>query len=159
MSSRRLATVLLSAFLAVLWSALVACGEGAKGTPAAAARAVTHAESQDSLMQDSLMVDWADGGCDEVRELPDLAELTTEVVTRRLGEPMQQESFRMGERPDEFHIALQNTYPLNERDNADVEVMEWTWETGDCRLTVWFHQVEASWQSLSNLRWHRDTEF
>ncbi len=134
--------------------ALIACGRESSGTAKAAARAETPAESQDSLM-----LDWADSGCDELQELPDLAGLSTELVTQRLGQPEQRESFRIGERPDEFRIGLQNTYPLTEPENANVEVMEWTWENGDCKLTIWFHQVDQSWQSLNNLRWHRDMEF
>lgn len=109
--------------------------------------------------QDTTRTDWARGGCESPDSLPDLNGLTPDALTERFGPPTQRESFALGDRPDEFRIRLQNTYPLTDSGNATVEIQEWTWERDPCRLTVWFHRVDGAWQVLENLRWHRDAEF
>lgn len=72
---------------------------------------------------------------------------------------MGQESLRLEERVAEFHIALQNTYPMTEPQNARVQIQELTWVNADCRLTLWFHLRDGAWQAFENLRWPRDAEF
>jgi len=109
--------------------------------------------------EETAKFDWSGGSCDTVSRLPKLLELGVVELDRRLGPPERKESFRLGERQHEFHIALQNTYPLTVPENANLVLQEWSWSQGDCRLTVWLHRVEGAWRSFENLRWHRATEF
>jgi len=76
-----------------------------------------------------------------------------------LGEPAKKDSFKLGERQDEFRIELQNTYPLTNPENRDVQVREWTWEEKDCNLTLWFHQVDEGWVVFETMKWNDGTEF
>jgi len=104
-------------------------------------------------------LDWAKGPCEGVDRIPALNGLTAEEVTARLGPSGTQQSFLMGERQDEFHIVLQNTYPLSKPANHKVAIREWTWTQGSCRLTVWFHKVKDVWKSFENSRYSSKAEF
>jgi hypothetical protein len=95
----------------------------------------------------------------DVNSLPDVHSLTQEQARVRLGPPTIKESFRMEERQDEFHIELENTYPLTDPRNRTVPIDEWTWFSGDCRFTIWFHQTNGVWHALDNAIWHKNTAF
>jgi hypothetical protein len=80
-------------------------------------------------------------------------------VAEMLGAPERKETFRLGDRPDEFHITLQNHYPLTNAANRGVEIQEWTWTEGKCRLTLWLHRKGGDWVALENIRYATDAEF
>ena len=81
-------------------------------------------------------------------------------VVRQLGEPERVAKFRMDEAgPSEFRIALQNTYPLTNPDNAAVLIEEVTWQDGDYWITLWLHRVSDAWVVLDSCRWHKDVRF
>lgn len=109
--------------------------------------------------EEAARFDWSGDSCDTVSRLPKLLGLGVAELERRVGPPDHKESFRLGERQHEFHIALQNTYPLTIPENANLELQEWSWSGGDCRLTVWLHRVQGAWRSFDNVRWHWATEF
>jgi hypothetical protein len=102
---------------------------------------------------------WTLPRCDQVGPLPNLKDLEMSEAHSRFGVPTSQESFQLGERRDEFHITLQNTYPLSDPKNASVQVREQTWAHGDCRLTLWFHLADGAWRSFEVLRWPAGAEF
>jgi len=104
--------------------------------------------------EEAARFDWSGGSCDTVNRLPELLGLGVAELVKRLGPPEHKELFRLSERQDEFHIELQNTYPLTVPENANLELQEWSWSQGDCRLTVWLHRVEGAWRSFDNVRWH-----
>ena len=103
--------------------------------------------------------DWAAGDCTDVTRLSGLDGQSDTELDRMFGAPARKETFRLGEKPDEFHVSLQNHYPLSVAGNAKVQVQEWTWENGKCRLTVWLHKPAANWVVLENLRYPSDAEF
>lgn len=104
-------------------------------------------------------IGWSLPSCDRAGPLPNLVGLELARAKSRFGTPMSHESFRLEERLDEFHIALRNTYPMADPKNANVRLQELTWANGECRLTVWFHLRDSSWQSFENLRWPQGAEF
>jgi hypothetical protein len=103
--------------------------------------------------------DWAASDCTDVTKLTGLDGQTDAALGEMLGAPSRKDTFLLGERQDEFHVALQNHYPLTVAANAAVQLQEWTWEKGACRLTVWLHKPAASWVALENLRYPADAEF
>lgn len=103
--------------------------------------------------------DWASGKCDSTSRMAGLDGLSQAQLAALLGEPKRKETFRLGDRKGEFGITLQNHYPLSKAANAKVQLQEWTWETGKCKLTVWLHKPAADWASLENLRYPADAEF
>ena len=104
-------------------------------------------------------MDWATGKCDGITRVEGLNGQTDARITEALGEPERKEIFRLGERPDEFHISLQNHYPLKNTLNLNVEVQEWTWTKGPCRLTVWLHRKNGNWTGFENIRYPTAAEF
>jgi hypothetical protein len=107
----------------------------------------------------SMAKDWASEGCEGVTKVSGLDGQSAERIAKLLGEPERKETFRLGERPDEFHVMLQNHYPLTKTANAMVEIQEWTWSKGDCRLTLWLHKKGTDWVGLENVRYPADAEF
>jgi hypothetical protein len=89
--------------------------------------------------------------------MSELHGLTAAKLVEKLGEPASKESFRVGERQDEFHVQIQNTYRLPEA--AQVVVQEWTWLDGTCMLTVWLHDTPEGWAAFASLRWPKGAEF
>lgn len=143
-------------------------GAGGNGENAAPVAALARApQTQNKLTdrsgsadpEETARFDWSGGSCDTVSRLPGFPELGVAELERRLGPPERKESFRLEERQHEFHIALQNTYPLTVPENANLELQEWSWSQGDCRLTVWLHRIEGEWRSFEHLRWHWATDF
>ena len=102
---------------------------------------------------------WSDSGCTDVRQVPQILGREPDALEKEIGPPARKDQFKVGERPDEFRIELQNTYPLTVVANRSVEVREWTWDRGQCHLTVWFHSVEGSWRCLNATIWPEGVEF
>jgi hypothetical protein len=102
---------------------------------------------------------WANGPCTSIDRVGELIGLTTAEIETILGRPERKEEFLLGDRPDEFHIVLQNTYPLTKAQNAKVKIEEWTWTSGPCRLTVWFHHERETWKSFESSRYSSTAEF
>ena len=103
--------------------------------------------------------DWAKGPCTKVEPVPSLNGLSLKEAEETLGPAGRKDSFLMGERQDELHVALQNTYPLSKPENAKVPLQELTWTQGGCRLTMWFHKVKDTWKSFENVRSSSSAEF
>jgi hypothetical protein len=89
----------------------------------------------------------------------DLRGLTQDLVRARFGSPSQEESFRVEERQGEFYGPIANTYPTTDPQNRNVPLEQWTWRSGDCFLTVWFHRREGVWSVLDDFYWHKDAAF
>ena len=102
---------------------------------------------------------WAERECTTSSSFPALVGRTAPELHEALGPPSRSEGFSLAERDDEFHIALQNTYPLSNPANASVRLEEQSWEHDNCRLTVWLHQVHGVWRALEVLRWPADADF
>ncbi|HLC28302.1 MAG TPA: hypothetical protein VJL07_02530 [Dehalococcoidia bacterium] len=102
---------------------------------------------------------WDPSSCEVLEKVPRFLDKTATEVSSELGEPAKKDSFKLGERQDEFRIELQNTYPLTNPENRDVQVREWTWEEKDCNLTLWFHQVDEGWVVFETMKWNDGTEF
>jgi len=88
-----------------------------------------------------------------------LGGLTHDQVRARFGTPGQRESFRVEERQGEFYGPIANTYPTTDPKNRNVPLEEWTWRSGDCVLSVWFHHPHGTWQVLDDFYWHKDATF
>jgi len=80
-------------------------------------------------------------------------------VEERYGAPVSRESFRAEERQGEFYNPIESAYPSVEAKNRDVPLEEWTWKSGDCFLTVWFHRPSGDWRVLDDIYWHKDLDF
>ena len=89
----------------------------------------------------------------------ELRVLTQDQVRARFGAPSQQESFRVEERQGEFYGPIANTYPTTDPKNRSVPLEQWTWRSGDCFLTVWFHRPQGVWHALDDFYWHKDAAF
>lgn len=77
--------------------------------------------------------------------------LTQEQVQKRFGPPTERETFRVEERGGEFYATVQSAYPTMDRKNWDVPIQEWTWTSGECILTVWFHRPGGEWIALDDI--------
>ena len=84
---------------------------------------------------------------------------TPEQVEARFGAPVTRESFRAIERQGEFYAALENLYPSIDPKNHDVPLQEWTWKSGACTLTVWFHSPAGTWVVIDDVYWHEQIDF
>jgi hypothetical protein len=102
---------------------------------------------------------WQPGECGAVASIRAYDGASEEQVRAALPQPLTTDEFRLGQRPDEFHVELQNYYPLSQPDNANILIHEWGWARGDCRLTLWFHDVDGVWKVVSGLEWNRQMEF
>ena len=111
--------------------------------------------SDNHLSQDA----WAKKPCTRPETLPDLSGRSEADVEKLLGTPDQKDAFLMEERTDEFHITLQNTYPLTKAANKQVAIREMTWKRDACKLTVWLHQAETGWRVFENSRYSATAEF
>lgn len=69
----------------------------------------------------------------------------------RFGQPSQRETFRVEERGGEFYATVHSAYPTTDRNNRDVPIQEWTWMSGECILTVWFHRPAGVWIALDDI--------
>jgi hypothetical protein len=151
------------AALAVLSLALALAGPGVAWEPAGAATVQLRNDDRSALdnqgRRSKMAADWASGPCDGVTRVDGLVGRTDAQIVETLGEPERRETFRLGERPDEFHISLQNFYPLSEPANAKVQVQELTWTKGKCRLTVWLHNKGGNWVGLDSIRYSTEAEF
>ena len=129
----------------------------AESTPTRAADEAPAARPPPAQRADT--IEWAYEPCDAPDEVPHFDGMTETEVTRLLGPPTHKDAFNMRDRPDEFHVELQNVYPLSNPANANVEIRESTWHAGECRLTVWFHRADGEWTALQNVRWDRNTDY
>jgi hypothetical protein len=96
---------------------------------------------------------------DPVSKLPAYHGQSRTQVVAKLGEPQRDEKFRMSNASGEFRIELQNTYPLNNPANANVEIEEMTWRDGDFWITLWLHQANGQWVVLDSCRWDKNVAF
>lgn len=122
----------------------------------ASTKAVNNMNSADNTLAND---GWAKKPCTRPEALPGLAGRSEGEVEKLLGAPDQKHAFLMGERTDEFHITLQNTYPLTKAANRQVAVREMTWKRGACKLTVWLHEADKTWRVFENSRYSATAEF
>ena len=87
-----------------------------------------------------------------------LAGTPRERVGARFGPPAERESHRADDVGGEFYVAIEQTYPSSDPKN-DVPIEEWTWRSGDCRLTVWFHKPKGTWEVLDDVFYDYRTQF
>jgi len=80
-------------------------------------------------------------------------------VEARFGPPTTREQFRAEERQGEFYSGIETVYPSTDPKNRDVPLEEWTWRSGDCTLTVWFHQQGGAWRVIDDVYWHKSIDF
>ena len=80
-------------------------------------------------------------------------------VEARFGPPATREPFRAQDRQGELYSGIENVYPSTDPKNWNVLLEEWTWRSGDCTLTVWFHRQEEVWRALDDVYWHRSIDF
>lgn len=102
--------------------------------------------------------DWS-ADCHGVSKVAGLNGKSERLLLEELGEPDSREHFKLGERVDEFHIELQNHFPLTKPGNSAREVREWTWAAGGCRLTVWLAQGAEGWAAFENSRYSDKIRF
>jgi hypothetical protein len=154
-------------FLALwLGVALTACDRTAAVPPPsqkAASTSRSEPSDQESRMKTTdskpAKMEWASGPCTGVDQLPKLNGLAIKEIETLLGPAGRKETFLLGERQDELHVAIQNTYPLSKPENAKVSIQEMTWTQGPCKLTVWFHKVKGTWKTFENVRYSATAEF
>ena len=89
----------------------------------------------------------------------ELKGLPQERVLERFGPPAKRETYRAGDRGGEFYVAIEVTYPPKVPANRDVPIEEWTWTSGECILTVWFHRVSGAWLVLHDIYRDKDVAF
>ncbi len=116
-------------------------------------------EQESRNMKETKRKTWAKSPCTGIVHLPELDRLTPAELEAQLGAPRNKESFPRGERQDEFHVLLENFYPLKKAGNRDVPLQEWTWTEKDCQLTVWLHEVSGRWISFVNSRYSASADF
>jgi hypothetical protein len=89
----------------------------------------------------------------------DLAGWSQERVSDRYGPPAERVSYKAGDRGGEFYAGLENLYPSKVPGNRDIPIEEWSWESGDCILTAWFHRVNGVWTSFDDVYRNKDVAF
>jgi hypothetical protein len=80
-------------------------------------------------------------------------------VLERFGPPKERESYRAGDRGGEFYVAIESAYPSKVSANRDVPIEEWTWTSGECILTVWFHRPSGEWVALDDIYRNEEVAF
>lgn len=144
--------------LAVLLTAacLVSCAE--EGA-AQSARRNRKQESSEMKQDKGGKKSWAESPCTGIKRLAEYDGLTERDLEAKLGAPRAKESYLREERQDEFHVVLENVYPLKKAENRKVPLQEWTWREKDCQLTVWLHQEGGVWKSFLNSRYSATADF
>jgi hypothetical protein len=84
---------------------------------------------------------------------------TPEGLESRFGPPSTREPFRAIERQGEFYAPIENLYPSTDPKNHDVPIEEYTWKSGPCTLTVWFHRPRGEWRAIDDVYWHEQIDF
>lgn len=82
-----------------------------------------------------------------------------EQIEARFGPPAEKKNYRAGDVGGEFYLAIEHTYPATDPKNENVPIEEWTYASGDCRLTVWFHSPKGSPEVLDDAFYDRRTQF
>lgn len=89
----------------------------------------------------------------------ELKGLPRERVSERFGPPAEREAYRAGDRGGEFYVGIENVYPSKVAANRDVPIEEWTWLSGVCILTVWFHRVDGVWVAFDDIYRNEEIAF
>ncbi len=105
------------------------------------------------------LADLLSSPCATTRRAPGVTGLDADAVLARFGEPRQRDSFRLGDRDDEFRIGLRNVFPAGKPGSDEAQIEEWTWERAGCRLTVWLHRKGKSRAVVDHLIYPADAEF
>jgi len=80
-------------------------------------------------------------------------------VLERFGAPKERESYRAGDRGGEFYLGIESAYPSKVPANREVPIEEWTWTSGECILTVWFHRPGGEWVVLDDIYRNEEVAF
>ncbi len=101
--------------------------------------------------------DWWSGGCERPETMAGFAGQDATAAGTKLGKPIGDERFALGEGMNEFRIELSNDLPLPA--NAAIQVHERTWAAGDCRLTLWSTERDGTARVVRAMRWPAGAEF
>jgi hypothetical protein len=58
----------------------------------------------------------------------------------------------------ELYGAIEQAYPSTVP-NRDVPIEEWTWTSGECILSVWFHEPSGEWIVLDDVYRNEEVAF
>src|SRR5262249_29525094 len=112
--------------LALLLASFSGCAAPG-GAGAQTARETERKQGQESSPMKQSKKTWVKEPCTGIAHLAEFNNLSADDLEAQLGAPKKKESFRRGERQDEFHILLENTYPVKKAENKEVPLQEWTW--------------------------------
>jgi hypothetical protein len=91
--------------------------------------------------------------------LPEFHGKSLAVTIEQFKRPTAETTFMLDRFVPEFRIELLNYYPEVVAGKAEVEIRECTWEIGNRRLTLWYHQVDDEWQVLDSLYYDANLAF
>jgi hypothetical protein len=103
--------------------------------------------------------DWDTLSCTSPSPIEGVQGLTDAALTEKFGVPSRDEMFALADRPDEFHVSLQNKYPLSKKSNGRVQIKEMTWTGPKCSLTIWLDKQQGSWRTFDSLIYSKEAEF
>jgi hypothetical protein len=140
-----------------------ACDEAGAPAPATAKNGSEEDSSGETAMTKSrdtpATPDWAKWTCDATGRIDLLDGKTIEELQIEFGPASIAAEFPLSERQDEFHISLQNKYPLSKSGNEKTLVKEMTWTGPACKITVWLDQQDGKWRTFDSLIYSVNSEF
>jgi hypothetical protein len=155
--------MLRSIFSATTILILAACGAQETTGSQAQAGHEEFAKSGDVKMtvskDASAKPDWTKLTCDSPSSLSEINGLTEVNLESTFGPSQTSEIFALGDKQDEFHISLQNKYPLSKKGNKLIQIKEMTWIGPKCKITVWLDQQGTGWRTFDSLIYSKESEF
>jgi hypothetical protein len=149
--------------LSCVFFALAACDSAqlreTQATVDQSAPKLTGEKRMNAPSENVALLDWQSPACTSAEKIIGLDGLTDTTLAAKLGAVHEVATFAMADKQDEFHIGLQNKYPLTKKTNAAIQIREMTWLGKTCKLTVWLDQQDNVWHAFDNLRYSTDTEF
>jgi hypothetical protein len=103
--------------------------------------------------------DWSKYNCETPQRLDQLDGLTLNQLKAAFGVAASDENFALGNRMDEFHVSLQNKYPLSRAGNEKTNIRELTWIGPKCKITAWLDKQGNSWRTFDSLIYSVNSEF
>ncbi len=104
-------------------------------------------------------VDWQSWPCSPPGPVVGIAGLTKQQLIDKFGKGFASETFALGDKRDEFHVGLQNKYPLAKKENASIKITEMTWAGTGCKITVWLDMQNGALHAFDSLIYNKDAEF
>ncbi len=103
--------------------------------------------------------DWRCWPCSPPGPVVGIAGLTKQQLIDKFGKGFASETFALGDKRDEFHVGLQNKYPLAKKENASIQITEMTWTGPGCKITVWLDMQSGALHAFDSLIYDKDAEF